>query len=414
MDNIPSRKTLFRLCQFTLAFGFLLLTHLAACTQYPLLSLPQKSVAVLADQKPQQGEPKVDILFVIDNSGTMTEEQAKLRNNFKSFIEDLVDSSVSDFQIGIITPDMDNENQKGKLIAKGQNAKILSLKNLTSDSMIKAFTENADVGSNGAPYEKHFEAIQAALSPQMLGPGGANEGFLRRGSLLAIIIVSDEDDCSHDGELDENKFSETCFTPPGINFRDLDGKVQNEEGQMDHLVPVDTFANFLKNLKTQGLVSKVLVSGIIGPPYITKPNSKERIDQSFKCDPDKPIECSVNPQGGQFNAYCSYLNINKETQCGGCRVDDGKGNDSKAGPGFRLYSLIEKVNTNDPKEQWFPICGDDESFKNALKKFAGTIIEELNFIELSKLPPDPTKLVVRIKQPDGSTTDIPAAAADGI
>src|SRR5690606_29378958 len=48
----------------------------------------------------------VDILFLIDNSGTMDEERAEIRRNVGLFITELAESSV-DFQVGIITPDIE-------------------------------------------------------------------------------------------------------------------------------------------------------------------------------------------------------------------------------------------------------------------------------------------------------------------
>lgn len=56
--------------------------------------------AVITTLKP------TDILFVIDNSGTMTEESQLLRNNMEQFISVLVQSG-TDFQVGVVTTDVD-------------------------------------------------------------------------------------------------------------------------------------------------------------------------------------------------------------------------------------------------------------------------------------------------------------------
>jgi len=62
----------------------------------------------------------------------------------------------------------------------------------------------ATVGTKGASFEKGLEAIRKALDPRMTASGGPNRGagdtpFLRDDAFLAVIILSDENDCSDDG-----------------------------------------------------------------------------------------------------------------------------------------------------------------------------------------------------------------------
>ncbi|MCA2980190.1 MAG: hypothetical protein INH37_18120, partial [Myxococcaceae bacterium] len=58
----------------------------------------------------QDSRPKADILLVIDNSCSMSEEQTALAMNFNSFIQYAVTSQV-DFQIAVTTTDADDELQ---------------------------------------------------------------------------------------------------------------------------------------------------------------------------------------------------------------------------------------------------------------------------------------------------------------
>jgi hypothetical protein len=53
----------------------------------------------------------------------------------------------------------------------------------------------ATLGTGGCGFEQQLEASYVALTVQT-GAGRPNEGFLREDSLLAIIYVTDEDDCS--------------------------------------------------------------------------------------------------------------------------------------------------------------------------------------------------------------------------
>ena len=50
----------------------------------------------------QKGAAKVDILWVIDDSESMAQEQEKVSNGFAAFFGQLLDSQV-DYQIGVVT-----------------------------------------------------------------------------------------------------------------------------------------------------------------------------------------------------------------------------------------------------------------------------------------------------------------------
>src|SRR5690606_7336572 len=56
----------------------------------------------------QSNRPKSDVLFVIDDSGSMSEEQNALASNAQRFIN-VATSLNTDFQIGVITTDADTK-----------------------------------------------------------------------------------------------------------------------------------------------------------------------------------------------------------------------------------------------------------------------------------------------------------------
>jgi len=53
----------------------------------------------------------------------------------------------------------------------------------------------ATLGTAGCGFEQPFGSARRALLDNT-GPGGCNDGFLRPGSVVAAIFVSDEDDCT--------------------------------------------------------------------------------------------------------------------------------------------------------------------------------------------------------------------------
>lgn len=150
------------------------------CQDYQVARIPKGDSYV-------QEEPArpVDVLWVIDNSATMTEEQEALASSFQDFAEVLYQTSV-DFQIGVITTDA--EADLGLLVGE-----ILTP---DTEEIDAAFAEQAAVGVRGSREEQPLEAIRLATSIDALGAG--NSALFRDDADLQIIIVSDEDDQSSD------------------------------------------------------------------------------------------------------------------------------------------------------------------------------------------------------------------------
>jgi hypothetical protein len=61
--------------------------------------------------------------------------------------------------------------------------------------MAQDFTCLAMLGTNGCGFERPLDAVRKALGENAL-PGGCNAGFLRDDSLLLVLWVTDENDCS--------------------------------------------------------------------------------------------------------------------------------------------------------------------------------------------------------------------------
>src|SRR5687768_11484765 len=160
-----------------LALG--LAAFLAACNEQPLDPLP----ATHSEVHFQGGQaPPVDVLWIVDNSGSMQQEQTKLGNNFGSFIQYFTSLQL-DFNMAVITSDVE-VGTKGQFVGPVMNA---STPNLT-----QAFLNQVNVGTGGSGQERGLEAARLALSePNLSGP---NAGFLRSNAILAIIVVTDEED----------------------------------------------------------------------------------------------------------------------------------------------------------------------------------------------------------------------------
>lgn len=142
---------------------------------------------------------KVDILWVIDNSGTMGPKQDNLRTSINSFMSQFVTKGM-DYRIAVVTTDIravdpaapNDPNVSGQaacFVASGANPQIITPS--TPDATTK-LGENADVGFFGSADAHGLDAVELALSEPNLS--GCNAGFLRDDAFLAVIEFSDADD----------------------------------------------------------------------------------------------------------------------------------------------------------------------------------------------------------------------------
>jgi len=123
----------------------------------------------------------VDILWVVDNSASMFEEQEQLASHTSHFTDYLTRVPV-DFQLGVITTDVDVD-QPGMLVDNVV---------LTRDSsQIASRFANLVAVEEGSRDEFGFETTLAALDPY-----GINGDIFNSSADLEIVFFSDEDEQS--------------------------------------------------------------------------------------------------------------------------------------------------------------------------------------------------------------------------
>lgn len=139
---------------------------------------------------------KIDILWVVDNSGSMATSQQNIANNFHSFIRSFQTKNY-DFQIGVTTTDAYlayhyNDNNRSKLRdGVGSTHSGFPIVTKTTPNLENVFITNILQGIAGSGDERAFMSFQHTLQNPL------NAGFKRNGSFLSIIIISDEEDFSH-------------------------------------------------------------------------------------------------------------------------------------------------------------------------------------------------------------------------
>jgi len=249
---------------------------------------------------------ELDVLFVVDDSGSMRQEQAALASGFERFTGGLADADgqLPGLHIGVISSNVGT----GAVVSGGEaclgegDDGVLQMPEgctaLTDGSrfirdvagasgqrdvnyagaLAEQFSCMAQLGIAGCGFEQHFESMRRALGEQEL-----NAGFLRPEASLAVLFVADEDDCSvSDPQLfdptQDDRASELgelssfrCFefgvqcAPVAGGEREIGPRTDcAPEEESPYLESVSSYAQFLRGLKADP--EKVFVSTITGDP----------------------------------------------------------------------------------------------------------------------------------------------------
>lgn len=165
----------------------------------------------------------VDLLFLIDDSSSMEKSQANLRRNFPAFMTALkaLPGGLPDVHIAVVSSDMGagsicdpSTNKNGIFqylsppppvgmqpcttnLNPGATfiSDIAGQKNYTGN-LEDVFSCIAALGEDGCGFEHQFAAITRALGADGQAPPAENQGFLRPEAYLAIVMITNEDDCS--------------------------------------------------------------------------------------------------------------------------------------------------------------------------------------------------------------------------
>jgi hypothetical protein len=130
----------------------------------------------------EPGVPPVDVMILIDQSGSMEQDNVDdVQNGFPDFVQEL--QRVSDWQLALVTE------------YSGANAGCATQGVLDdrTNNVENILVNNAFPGTMGfGNYDTEALLRLASIALDKTDPGECNEGFLRPGSLLHIIVLSDE------------------------------------------------------------------------------------------------------------------------------------------------------------------------------------------------------------------------------
>jgi hypothetical protein len=271
----------------------------------------------------------VDLLVVVDNSNSMREEQAVLSAEFTDLVRGLVDPPdlddddvpdyppVTDLHVGVVSTDIGTgghpvqtcdgpAGDDGVLRDRPSGAiagcaeeypRFLEFTEVDDPAVLGAdFECLATLGTGGCGFEQHLGAVHRALTAHGEGP---NAGFLRDGSVLAVLIVSDEDDCTVSAESSDIFDVNNDLGP--LNLRCF-----------EHAEYVDDVATLVQGLLAlrPGHPERVIVGGVLGIPVDSGCDTGDMGADDFNCLLDHPemqqvIDHSAEGKGERTVPSCA-------------------------------------------------------------------------------------------------------------
>ena len=323
---------------------------LAGCPDRTLTRVVPEQVKEDGPKVPVEINRNVDILFVIDNSLSMEEEQDELADNFPRFIEVLegIEGGLPNVHIGVVSTDVGagqivpgagctqiGDDGGLQAVARGScqapgdrfiediadpddpDVRIRNYDPAVA-SLEDTFSCIARLGTLGCGFEAPLESMYRALKDEK----GLNTGFLRDDAFLAVVFITDEDDCSFANSKMFDDPRGTLDDPLGplSSFRCFEFGVQcsqvadprapgtrrncqprkeapSQDGEPPFMRDVDFYVDFLKNELGKN-PADIIVAGIIGD---AEPVTVEFIAGDVN-DPRDRVElapsCTVEGTGG--------------------------------------------------------------------------------------------------------------------
>ena len=452
------RSRTWKLVRFIAPVGLIpLFACLAPPVESPTTTVTQETnVRVAQDVKNQ-----VDLLFVIDNSLSMQPKQTELRNRIPQLITALQNfaamGSPASYHIGVVTSDLgagpmavagcNPGGDGGKLqiapadgcktdpgcaalipaacsnFALGGGVRFIDYNQLNNTNNIMggldvatAFTCMAMTGQKGCGLEHQLEASYRALHDNV----PENQGFLRPDAILAVVYVTDEDDCSASPQTDLffNDATSTQKYGPLDSFRCTQWGIECNGALVPPMSTPTPFTGCVSapNPMDQGPGKLIDISKYIN--FFTKPASQGGV----KVDPNDVILVSISAP--QDPVGVSITNMNCPAPATSCPILNhscvaASNNAFFGDPAVRINTVIRSAKHSNVTS----IC--DTDYTSAINALGQLIISQIGVGCLNapvanrtdaagNLVPDCSVEDVT-SNPDGTTTitEIPSCAENG-
>src|SRR5579871_1450297 len=407
-----------------------------ACVSPPLESPTPQTMQQTPIRVAQNIKNKVDVLFMVDNSNSMSAMSDELKSRFNEFFKVFQDlaskGTFADLQIGVVTSDYGAGStgapgcqpspggQQGKLQAVGQYAQAGCKAPMGANFIKYAFAANgngpnnlpqgqdlvatftcmASVGAMGCGFEHQLESVYAALHNNL----PENAGFLRDDALLTVVFLTNEDDSSAPPDTDmfdknktaqygfESSYRQTRFgvmcCPPGVQMCDVTQKQLTPYG--DSMGPLSGCQAATDPPGLEYEISRYI-------NFFTKPSMAGGV----KVNPSDVILVAIDAPADPVQVILS----NPGTPAGSAYVQCGQLNEASNPP---CVPVLQHSCQNPQEPQFFgdpavrlntvvgaavnhgvsSIC--DSDYTNALQNLANLIISDIGGGCIPSQLPDPT------------------------
>jgi hypothetical protein len=133
-------------------------------------------------------QAKVDILWVMDNSGSMQDEQDALAYNFNAFISNFIEKNI-DFKMAVTTTDGSSYSKSGRMHGNSDDLTAIAAAQ-NQNKFMRDFSEAIKVGTYGSGTEMGLETSRSFFDRY--------RDWARDDAFLIVVYISDEEDHSKD------------------------------------------------------------------------------------------------------------------------------------------------------------------------------------------------------------------------
>lgn len=330
----------------------------------------------------------VDILFLIDDSSSMRLAQDNLRRSLPTFMTRLQEPpyGLPNIHIAVVSQDMgagdgsiascDSRGGKngifqytaqGTCTATNLQAGATYISNIAGVANYTGKAEDvfaciAALGEGGCGFEHQFAAILRALGADGQAPPAENQGFLRPDAYLAIIMLTNEDDCSEKPgvkifDTSTNTNVASTFGPPS-NFRCNEFGHLCDPGTGNYVRP----SRLAPNNDVAAMVTYASCRSNETENYLLSVADTANRIKALKADPSQVAVVSI--QGPATPYTVTWKNPStSDTSCGAascpwavmahsCTASDG----SFADPGVRTSEFVRAFGARGLE---LPICSAD-------------------------------------------------------
>lgn len=169
-------------------------------------------------QNPPVASGQGDIIWVIDNSGSMSDYQQSIQINMNLFIREFSSAAQgTDWRMGLVSTDRTDSPYIGF-------SSLDRLDSSTTEPVLLFNQAVARLGTDGSPTEQPLEAVRNAIT--------SHPDFLRPGAKLFVIVVTDEEDQSQRTVADYVSFLHSLVPAANITSYGVFGGLEPNCGSM--------------------------------------------------------------------------------------------------------------------------------------------------------------------------------------